>query len=454
MSLYDYSSKEMKSKYMEDNIVPLRTIKKFCTRTYPTKYNPYEIIGSSPYGTVRYCTSVKNDIYAIKETIPNFAEIDMMIKFDHKNVIKLYDYTIAASYDHKEREVSSFLVMELADYNLNRRIDGNLTDIVVGMIEGINYLHYNKISHCDVKLDNFVICENEVKLIGFSSSYYGNTPPHKCQSLLYSSPELWNKYLDGNLTQVVDNKIELIDDKIDLYACDIWALGVSIVTLHGYQNDDNFMFDIKEYLKDPNTYLSFIPYFIRKFVKKMLTVNVKSRLKQFKRVLRKLYIENEKIEYEMVEYSHIYSDNFSKNIKIMLHDMKELKFDVEVAYLAIDIFYRVSFSMLKSSELMCGSMYLAVDILSTPEVDITLFKKYLISKNYTISRITSISYSIFKHLNDFVYGPGLFSLIYDLEEMKNISKLVLYPDSYVNHRKNTISYDNIVRARRLPLILL
>ena len=78
------------------------------------------------------------------------------------------------------------------------------------------YLHDNRISHSDIKLDNILYDESQniVKLVDFGSSSQdpaSNPPSLLCGTFAYMSPELVSQ-----------------SPEVDYYKADVWALGVAL----------------------------------------------------------------------------------------------------------------------------------------------------------------------------------------------------------------------------------
>ena len=198
----------------------------------------YEIIREIGSGGFSRCLLVKNKItkvsYACKELLKKslsdyeglMREVNLMIKLDHPNIIKLYEYY--------ENDKKIYLIMELCTGGeLFDRIVENTengiqftekqaANLFRQMMNAINYCHKNGIVHRDLKPENLLYLNKDknspIKVIDFGMSK--RFTPEKFMSekvgtAYYISPEvLQGKY----------------DEK-----CDIWSAGVILyIIICGY----------------------------------------------------------------------------------------------------------------------------------------------------------------------------------------------------------------------------
>ena len=198
----------------------------------------YEIIREIGSGGFSRCLLVKNKItkvsYACKELLKKslsdyeglMREVNLMIKLDHPNIIKLYEYY--------ENDKKIYLIMELCTGGeLFDRIVENTengiqftekqaANLFRQMMNAINYCHKNGIVHRDLKPENLLYLSKDknspIKVIDFGMSK--RFTPEKFMSekvgtAYYISPEvLQGKY----------------DEK-----CDIWSAGVILyIIICGY----------------------------------------------------------------------------------------------------------------------------------------------------------------------------------------------------------------------------
>jgi len=185
-------------------------------------------IGSGSFATVYlaqkeqnlYALKVinKTDITAIYEQKLN-NEIHILKKINHPNIVKLYDVI--------ETNESYYLILEYISggdlYDLVTSSDFSKLQIndkkkIFNQIAGaVRYLHENKISHADLKLENVLIDKDKnIKLTDFNLAYEfkeGEKNKLSCGSLEYAAPE------------IILGKLH--------YPCpsDIWALGVILYIL-------------------------------------------------------------------------------------------------------------------------------------------------------------------------------------------------------------------------------
>ena len=198
----------------------------------------YEIIREIGSGGFSKCLLVKNKMtkanYACKElqkkSVSDYdglmREVNLMIKLDHPNIIKLYEYY--------ENDKSIYLIMELCTGGeLFDRIVENTengiqytekqaANLFRQMMDAINYCHKNGIVHRDLKPENLLFLNKDqnspIKVIDFGMSKRFTAEKYmneKVGTAYYISPEvLKGKY----------------DEK-----CDIWSAGVILyIIICGY----------------------------------------------------------------------------------------------------------------------------------------------------------------------------------------------------------------------------
>ena len=239
----------------------------------------YEIIKQRGSGGFSRCVQVKNKttglLYACKELSKKnlsdyeglMREVNLMIKLDHPNIIKLYEVY--------ETDKNIYLIMELCTGGeLFDRIVENTengiqftekeaANLFKQMMSAINYCHKNGIVHRDLKPENLLYLNKEenspIKVIDFGMSKRFN-PKHymseKVGTAYYISPEvLQGKY----------------DEK-----CDIWSAGVILyIIICGYPcfngDDDNEIFAAiqRGKISFPSPEWDDISDDVRKLIKKM-----------------------------------------------------------------------------------------------------------------------------------------------------------------------------------------
>ena len=410
------------------------------------RYDLGPILASGTYGTVRIITNYSTQTkYALKETVPNFAEIDIMSRYKHKNLIQLVEFCVAEAYDHQERYLSLYLVMEMGDLTLSGLVDfSDIGSIIKEMITSVNFLHKNGIVHGDVKLNNFVLKDKTVKIIDFSLSAFGDRPIYKCQSRTYEAPEILNRYHGKNFD--FPTKYESV------MATDIWALGVSIVDLFILQKYTDFSrdFDIMRYIENSVEYLSEIgvPEDWMSLVQLLLTIDPKQRLQNFNFVL-KIY----KIEYKAEPPTLTYFENtlpMSQTINLF-NDAVDASLDIEVLFLALDIFRRVFvfYPEYMWIKVRMTCLYMAFDIANNYESDADCLKEYLKCKTKNFANLISLAGEIANLLNGKLYPENFYTGIHDVCML--IDRLALI-EKY--KPINIMLYKHSPRKLRIPVNLI
>lgn len=146
------------------------------------------------------------------------SEITLLKQIDHPNIIKLKEIIVSRPNKRNLYRGSTFLVFEYMDHDFaglfKMKIKYSLPEIktiVRQLLEGVNYLHKNKILHRDIKSANILLNdEGDVKLADFGLGRkvrFENLLTYKVVTLWYRAPELLLGY-------------KAYTDKID-----VWSLG-------------------------------------------------------------------------------------------------------------------------------------------------------------------------------------------------------------------------------------
>ena len=161
-----------------------------------------------------------SDIFALKIGSKNDMknEMEILQRLDHVGIAKLY----CSYFDAQTKNVS--MVLEYgAGGDLHRLMDKNnkknfselqIRDIVLQMLNCLQYLHSKFICHCDVKLENWVFANeysDRILLIDFGLS---------CNMKNYREGIFDTR---GTLFYLAP---EVVDKNGYSYGCDMWSLGV------------------------------------------------------------------------------------------------------------------------------------------------------------------------------------------------------------------------------------
>lgn len=218
-------------------------------------------------------------------------EINIQKKLQHKNIIKYYDYFDLRDY--------GCIVMELAESGDIDMIRKKMTDktylsetflafITKQILDGLYYIHKNKIIHMDIKQPNILIDKNlEIKIIDFSISLsYEKIKSHEKIKLPlagtnpFMSPEVLSKA-----------QIDIEDaSKIDMFSLGVMLFNLSIgdfpynLNVNHKKNYDEIFEKIKNNeLEFPENKVKSRRYsnLFLKFLKNLLDKNIKNRISVF-----------------------------------------------------------------------------------------------------------------------------------------------------------------------------
>ncbi len=151
----------------------------------------YKILWQDKLAAVKIMKEDKNGI--CKEAI---CEMGILKLLKHEYIIELYDVIL-------DKDTS--LILEYAELTL-KDVEYNL-DYMWQLCVAVNYCHQHQIIHCDIKPQNILIKNNQVKLADFGLAQFNYY--HKSRnvvSLWYRAPEIMkNQNFD--------------------YLIDVWAIG-------------------------------------------------------------------------------------------------------------------------------------------------------------------------------------------------------------------------------------
>ena len=141
------------------------------------------------------------------------AEIKSLMKINHPNVIKLYDF-------FRENDFFILILEYCPGGTLQDELEkknffsgDRLNFICCKLLEALNACHLNGIAHRDIKTSNILIGKyDQIKLSDFGLSHFKNNFDSKsenfCGTFIYKSPEI------------------LRNTRFDPFKADIWALGI------------------------------------------------------------------------------------------------------------------------------------------------------------------------------------------------------------------------------------
>jgi len=199
------------------------------------------------------------DIYRCKQN--DDVLIKMIKKFDNdyngeynKNIIKkLYQHknlmNIFGIDKNKYNDIYLIYIeningIDLFEYTKNNTMNTNeITNCIKQILSGLKFLHKNKITHRDIKLDNIIINENkEIKIIDFGLSCIG----YPCKGLVGTS---------GFFAPEMIYSINNYNSK-----CDIWSTGCILYFLVCNYFPFYFNYDRKSYITQLNNQINIYYY--------------------------------------------------------------------------------------------------------------------------------------------------------------------------------------------------
>lgn len=140
-------------------------------------------------------------------------EIQILTELDHPNIVKIYEYF--------ETDDKFYMVMELfkgkplfKNIKLFRHNEEKCAEILYQLLRALNYIHQKGIIHMDIKAENILYLNGEIKVIDFGLSCF-NSYKKKLNKMIgtkiYFAPEV----MKHNYS----------------YKCDIWSSGVLLFAL-------------------------------------------------------------------------------------------------------------------------------------------------------------------------------------------------------------------------------
>ena len=228
-----------------------------CT-TFKGHYREEKKLGQGTFGEVykgihletqrqvamkRIIVNVEKDLFPITAQ----REITILRRLSHKNIIKLIEMV----YDHSPEDSTSrsstpsnsqqnstvlnksfymilpYMIADLSGVLHNPRINltmCNIKNIMLQLLEGINYIHCEKFMHRDIKAANILIDHNGVLKLadfGLARMYYGAPP-----NMIYpGGAGMGAKYTSVVVTRWYRAPELVLGDKQYTTAVDIWGIG-------------------------------------------------------------------------------------------------------------------------------------------------------------------------------------------------------------------------------------
>ena len=359
----------LKLKYSKDNFIALGS------RGLRDIYDCTKKLGKGGYGKVFQVKNKNtNKLYACKKlsklnikNVKKFQnEIEVLMKMDHPNIVKLYEVF--------ESDNSLYLIMEecyggeLFDRILHRINTNNMYTereaclLMKQIIGAIEYCHNNGIAHRDLKPENLLYLkegseeDNPLKIADFGLSQSINLKKmltSKVGTSYYVPPEI----LAGNYTE----------------KCDIWSAGIILYILLSGEppfngpNDETIFARIKTYKYEfPEQKWSKISVEAKDLLSKML-IQEDKRLSASQVLQHPWFdiIKNEKITFEKLNFG---KDNFFKEYK----DSNQLK-KIVLLYIA---------SKLEENEILdLKNLFKAFDKDENGQIDYKEFEQGLMELN-------------------------------------------------------------------------
>ena len=193
-----------------------------------SNYEMIKTLGEGTFGKVKlaifkrtneeFAIKIMNK-YQIKIKMINseFREIEIVSKLDHINIAKVFQIIEDVDYYYIVMEYCEG--GELFDYIMSKRkldeLEASL--FFYQLINGVEYIHCQKISHRDLKLENLLLTKGKlIKIIdfGLSNEFDGtNLLKTKCGSPSYASPEI------------------VRGEEYDGFKVDIWCCGIILYAM-------------------------------------------------------------------------------------------------------------------------------------------------------------------------------------------------------------------------------
>ena len=143
-----------------------------------------------------------------------FPELNALKTLHHPNIVRMSKYRVTDNsiYIFEEYINGGDMLDIIINYKYIPEHDARI--YFKQLISALEYIHSKDLVHLDVKLDNILVRDMEIKLCDFGFVHNINDPLSRvCGTLNFISPEVWNKeeYVSGK--------------------ADMWSAGVCLYTL-------------------------------------------------------------------------------------------------------------------------------------------------------------------------------------------------------------------------------
>jgi serine/threonine protein kinase len=285
--------------------------------------------GAGSEGSVYQCT-YNNKIYAVKvfnkhksvDGVSNIKTLDIWRRLDHENIVKCKKIMDKKVIEKGSKKIDRYIVlMKYYKYNLYQYMqefelkEKDKINIIIGILKGLHYLHYNKIIHGDIKHENIMLDINSCiipKITDFGHSVRFQQSKNKILAGTkgFRPPEL----IKGNICQ-----------KSDMFS--LGGIVLSMYTKYDETFEDKTQEEINNIIQKLN-----IPEKIKLLILNTLILDKTKRfnslqclkLLNVKNVkYNKIKIYTYKLDNSIVQYFNSYKHNYT-------------------FFLAIDIFSRVN----------------------------------------------------------------------------------------------------------------
>ena len=282
-----------------------------------------EDIGQGNFGKVKLAVNkLTNEEYAIKIINKKilkikmrnviFKENEIITKFNHINVIYVYEIIETAEYYYivmeycKRGELFNYIVQH------ERLSEEEASIFFYQIINGVEHIHSKGIAHRDLKPENILLTEDKIlKIIDFGLSHEFNGEDllkTKCGSASYASPELISEpFYDG-------------------FKNDVWCCGIILYAmLCGYlpfeknRNERNNYSLFKNILQRNFEIPDFISDVCKDLIYKLLNVKYFERISISEIKNHRFYLKGKslcKLDYSYIEEKIIKKRCYKKNYNI------------------------------------------------------------------------------------------------------------------------------------------